>query len=49
MNSAMPPLYLNSVCLASPVLESVLRSSVSVISNPLFRNASSRSRCASVS
>ena len=31
MNSTMPPLYLNSVRLASPVLESVARSSVSVM------------------
>ena len=49
MNSAMPPLYLNSADFASPVLASVVRSSVSVISRPLFRNASSRRRCASVS
>ncbi len=45
----MPPLYLNSVRLASPVFESVWRSSVSVMSRPLFRNASSRRRCESVS
>ena len=49
MNSAMPPLYLNSAVLGSPVFGSVVRSSVSVISSPLFRNASSRRRCASVS
>jgi hypothetical protein len=49
MNSAMPPLYLNSARLASPVLESVWRSSVSVMTRPLFRNASSRRRCESVS
>ena len=49
MNSAMPPLYLNSADFASPVLASVVRSSVSVISRPLFRNASSRRRWASVS
>ena len=36
-------------CLASPVFESVLRSSVSVMSRPLFRKANSRRRCASVS
>src|SRR6202023_4357653 len=46
---AMPPLYLNSAEFASPVLASVVRSSVSVISRPLFRNASSRKRCARVS
>ncbi len=49
MNSEMPPLYLNSALLGSPVFASVVRSSVSVMSSPLFRNASSRSRCASVS
>src|SRR5215467_2581165 len=45
----MPPLYLNSTRLGSPVLGSVLRSSVSVISRPLFRKASSRRRWESVS
>src|SRR6184192_2165629 len=49
MNSAIPPLYLNSTDLASPVLGSVVRSSVSVIWRPLFRKASSRRRWARVS
>ena len=37
MNSAMPPLYLNSACFASPVFESVMRSSVSVMTQPLVQ------------
>src|SRR5580704_18056561 len=49
INSAMPPLYLNCAVLGSPVFGSVVRSSVSVISRPLFRNANSRKRWASVS
>src|ERR1035437_6704992 len=49
MNSAMPPLYLNSVRLASLVFESVWRSSVRVMTRPLLRNANSRRRCESVS
>src|SRR5258708_19540528 len=49
MNPEIPPLYLNSRRLASPVLASVCRSSVSVICRPLFRKANSRRRWARVS
>src|SRR5215469_17273285 len=45
----MPPLYLKVACFGSPVLGSVVRSSVRVITSPLLRKASSRRRWASVS